>query len=87
MKTTSGKTRTTRRSKRNMRIHEAPPSGKRVQVRWGASLKQGLEEFFKEVLKPKGWKRVSCFGNALCVEHPEHGVRNYVAYEEEVKKK
>ena len=79
MKTTSGKTKT-RRPKRSMRIHSAD-TGSRLQVRYGSSLKQGLEEFFKEVLKPKGHKRVSCFGNQLMTEK-DGETFNYVAYEE-----
>lgn len=57
------------------------PSGNRVHVRYASSLKQGLEEFFKEFLKPKGYKKDSCVGNIMLVSRDKIQYE-FHAYEE-----
>lgn len=80
MKTTDDKKKVSRRPKRSIRIHSMP-SGNRVEVRYGSSLKQALENYFKDRLKPKGYKKVSCVGNILLVSDGEE-THEFVAYEE-----
>ena len=82
----STKKRVTRRPKRSVRIHSMP-SGSRVNVRYASSLKQGLEEFYKEFLKPKGYTNKKIVGNILLVSKGEANVEyEFRCYEEVVKK-
>jgi hypothetical protein len=62
------------------------PSGKRVNVRYASSLKQGLEEFFKEFLKPKGYTNKKIVGNILLVKKDD-AEYEFRCYEEQIAKK
>lgn len=80
MKTTGGKTKARRQPRRSVSIHQMP-KGFRVQVRYASSLKQGLEEFFKERLQPQGWGKVKIVGNVLTVSKGDE-LCDYRALEE-----
>lgn len=80
MKTTKGKTKSVRPKRRSVRIH-TQPDGLRVACRWAPTLKQGLEEFFKADLEPKGWKKVKIIGNVLTCEKGTE-VKNWLCIEE-----
>jgi hypothetical protein len=57
------------------------PGGERLQVRYASSLKQGLEEFYKERLLPQGASGKKVVGNTLsCTLNGE--ARLYRALEE-----
>ena len=81
MKTTAGAYKPPFRGAREIRTHKAPPDGGRVNVRWAKSLKDALEDFFKEMLSERGFKTPIYKGNVLQVIDPEGEVVSYVAYE------
>jgi hypothetical protein len=56
----------------SMRIHSYP-SGNRVNVRYGNDLEQGLNEFFNEFLKERGFQIESCKGHVLVVNDGTKG--------------
>lgn len=73
------KTTASRKPKRSVRIHSMP-SGARVEVRYASSLKQALEEFYKDRLAG-AYTKDKIIGNVMLVSDAEK-TYEFRAYEE-----
>jgi phage tail sheath protein FI len=79
VKTTDGKTKSHRPGNRPVLIRAEGHRGV-IAVKSAPSLKQALEEYFKETLAKKGCKKIKIVGNVLTVELKGR-VSNYTALE------
>lgn len=74
------KTRHSRPAGRIVHIHAGNRDGKLLAVRRASSLKQALQEYYKETLSTSGWTKPVYNGNILTVEAVKLGGPPYATY-------